>query len=70
MERIFGVTNGYTNGDVNSANRTDGPKETRHPLRQVRRGYTNQCRHNMVFDASGHYHYTSRRLMPKPVGTL
>ena len=34
VERLFAMTNGHTNGDVNIANRDDGPGETSHPSRQ------------------------------------
>ncbi len=38
VERLFALTNGHTNADIPAGPRPDGPKETRHPLRQVRRG--------------------------------
>lgn len=34
VERIFVTANGYTNKNINTARRTDGPRETAHPLRQ------------------------------------
>lgn len=37
VERIFITVNGYVNGDVNPEGREDGPGETVHPSRQVRR---------------------------------
>lgn len=33
-ERLFAVTNGYTNGDINMAGLEDGPMEVSHPSRQ------------------------------------
>jgi hypothetical protein len=41
VERLFSVTNGYTNGDINSQGLRNGPGETVHPSRQ---GLNSLCR--------------------------